>query len=117
MQLEFNGKVYTEKFGIKFLRELNKKYKVEQDGMEFGVGLQGLLVELFANNVVSLIDALSLANQTEKVKFTQDQLIDAIENGEIDVEKLYDEVLSALKESNMTKMTVKNFEKNLHESK
>ena len=117
MQLEFNGKVYEEKFGMGLMRELNKRYKIEKEGMSFAIDLQAVLSEIYAGNVVSLSELLTLANKTESDKFTQAQLDEAFENVEIDVEKTFDDVTDALKESNVTKFATKNFEKGLQTSK
>ena len=117
MKLLIDKKTYSFKFGTKFVREIDKRYPLEQEGMKFGLGLSGRIIpELKANNINTLSNVLYLSNLTEDEKVDQDQLDDYIDNVE-DIEKLFDEVNAALRESNAGKLAMKNMEKNLKEAK
>ena len=37
MQLKINDKTYNIKFGVKFVRALDKAYPIEQQGLKFGM--------------------------------------------------------------------------------
>ena len=39
MQLKINDKTYNIKFGVKFVRALDKAYPIEQQGLKFGMAL------------------------------------------------------------------------------
>ena len=38
MVMEIKGTEYEVHFGIKFIRELDKKYEIERENMKFGAG-------------------------------------------------------------------------------
>ncbi len=107
MELTINEKVYNFKFGIGFVRYLDGKSSIEQDGVQFGIGLETLIPNLITGNAVVLSECLFVANKTEKPRITQEQLDNYIENEETDVETLFDEVLDELKKSNATKLKTK----------
>lgn len=115
MQIEFDDTAYTLKFGIGLIKELNKKYHIEKDGMSFGTGLQRALGGIYSGDIIALIELVSIANRTETPRFTQAALEKALDDGQIDVEKLFDDVMNAVKESNVTKFTAKKFQKKMDE--
>lgn len=113
MELKVNKKSYSFKFGVKFVREIDKAMPITADGIDFGLGLSAkLLPELNAGNINSLSRALYLANRTEKEKLTQDEIDDFIDDTE-DIEALFDEVLKDLSESNAGKLSARNLNKAL----
>lgn len=108
MELTINGKEYSFKFGVKFVRELDKTIKIEQKGIEFGMGLAGkVLPELLTGNVNTLANILFLANRTETPKLSQNEIDDYIDDCE-DIEALFDLVTDEIKESNAGKLATKN---------
>ena len=44
MVMEIKGTEYEVHFGIKFIRELDKKYEVERENMKFGAGLEMICI-------------------------------------------------------------------------
>ena len=48
MQLKINDKTYNIKFGVKFVRALDKAYPIEQQGLKFGMALSAKIPELYA---------------------------------------------------------------------
>lgn len=72
MELTINEKVYNFKFGIGFVRYLDGKSSIKQDGIQFGIGLETLIPNLLTGNTVTLSDCLFVANMTEKPRITQD---------------------------------------------
>lgn len=113
MELKINGKEYSFKFGVKFVREIDKHMPVKSEGMEFGLGLSAkLLPELNSGNINTLSLALFFANQTEKQKLTLNEIDDFIDEVE-DIEKVFDTVLKSLEESNAGKLAARNLKANL----
>ena len=98
MELTINEKVYNFKFGIGFVRHLDGKSSIKQDGIQFGIGLETLIPNLLTGNTVTLSDCLFVANMTEKPRITQDQL-----DNYTNIDSLFDDVLEELKKSNATK--------------
>lgn len=100
MELKINGKDKELKFGMKFLRSLDKLHSMNQYGIEFGVGLQTVLPNFLSGNPVALSEIISAATNS-----TQDEADKAIEDyaEENDLDKLFDEVLENLKTASLTK--------------
>ena len=103
MELTINEKVYNFKFGIGFVRHLDGKSSIKQDGIQFGIGLETLIPNLLTGNTVTLSDCLFVANMTENPRITQDQLDNYIDDEETNIDSLFDDVLEELKKSNATK--------------
>ena len=60
MQLTINDKDYTFKFGLRFVRELDKQITTNENGIEFGVGT--------AVKLAQIVNAKDLAALTESHK-------------------------------------------------
>lgn len=117
MKLVIDKETYSFKFGTKFVRELDIRFPLEQEGIKFGFGLSAKVIpELQGTNVNTLSNVLYLANLTENVKVTQDQLDDYID-GVKDIEALFDEVMKELGESNAGKLAMRNSKKAMKKTK
>ena len=106
MELTINEKVYNFKFGIGFVRHLDGKSSINQNGVQFGIGLETLIPNLLTGNTVTLSDCLFAANMTENPRITQDQLDNYIDDDGTDIDFLFDSVLEDLIKSNATKKKV-----------
>ena len=107
MQLTINDKDYTFKFGLRFVRELDKQITTNNEGIEFGVGTAFKLAQLVnAKDLAALSDVLLVANQTETPRIKAVELDTFIEEHE-DVEGLLNEVIAELEASNATASKVK----------
>lgn len=110
MELTINDKQYEFKFGTKFVRELDKLFPIIQEGIAFGMGLSAKFIpELKAANINALATILYVANRTESPKVSQGVIDDFIDECE-DIEKLFDDVLKELSESNAGKLAMKMIE-------
>lgn len=114
MNLKLNGTDYRVKFGVGFVRELDKKYyTLNKTGtIKFGLGIESQVPFLLSGDLVVLSEFLFLGTCTEEKRPTQgeiDEYIDQLENAE----PLFDEVIRELKESNATRIKVGELEKNL----
>ena len=109
MQLTINDKDYTFKFGLRFVRELDKQITTNNEGIEFGVGTAFKLAQLVnAKDLAALSDVLLVANQTETPRIKAVDLDTFIEEHE-DVEGLLNEVIAELEASNATASKIKPF--------
>ena len=106
MQIKINGIDHTLRFGLKFIRELDEKYYFEKNGVKFGATLEDRVPLIFSHDPVTLADFLYSATATEDNRPTRDQIDTYIEECE-DIDKLFEEVLSELKNSNITKKVTK----------
>ena len=59
MELTINGKQVSFKFGVKFVRELDKNFVIEQNGVSFGMALAVKIIpELEMANIATLSNVL-----------------------------------------------------------
>lgn len=102
MQLAINGKTYNMKFGVKFVRSLDKTFPIERNGMKFGMALSAKIPELYAKNIASLADILYHGTVTESPRPSLADVETFVEEHE-DLEQLFDDVIQELSESNAGK--------------
>lgn len=106
MQLTINGTDYNFKFGIGFLRELDKKHGMEKDGMKLGMGLQMTVTQVLNGDILMMIDYLMAANHYEKNNIAQRDLENYIENLD-DLDNLQNQLSEELINSSVTKSKTK----------
>ncbi len=116
MNITIKENDYEVKFGIGFIRELDKKYFVQNQIGKFGAGLETKIPMLLTNDVITLSEFLYLGTCTDKKRPTQ-QEIDAYVDETEDIEALFAEVVEELKKQNATKLKMKEFEEALKEQK
>ena len=112
MVLTIGDKEYEVNFGIRFVRELDKKYfTTDANGVKWGMGLEIVLPQiLMANDALILSEVLYMGTCTLKSRPTPadvDTFIDECE----DIEALFDEVIEELKKQNATKTKLMEIEK------
>lgn len=105
MELTIKDKVYQFKFGMGFLREIDKQSytTVEGSNVKRNTGLQYAVADLYDENPEGLVNILLIANKTESPRITRDILDDYIDDENTDIEALCKEVLDFLECSNATK--------------
>lgn len=107
-ELTINDQVYQFKFGLGFIREVNKQKSKPVDGMpdeKQDVGLQFAVASLIDEDPIALVDILDIANKTEKPRVTRALLDSYIEDENTDIDALFKEVLDFLCKANATKKT------------
>lgn len=103
-ELTIKDVVYQFKFGIGFVREINKKVSTKDaNGAEQGLGLQYAIANLIDGDVVGLVDILDLANKTEKPRVTRGALEDYLDDEETDIDQIFKDVLDFFASANATK--------------
>ncbi len=104
-ELTIKGKVYQFRFGIGFVREIDKTKKEKtENGAEVNVGLNYAVAALIDEDPIDLVDILFIANKTEdkKARVTKELLEEYIEEVE-DLEGLFKDVLDFFENANATK--------------
>ncbi len=105
-ELTINDKVYQFRFGMGFLREVNKSLATDIDGIKGAkknIGLQFSLALLMDRDLETLVEFLDIANKSEKPRITRKELDAYIENSDTDVDTLIDDLLDFFRENNTTK--------------
>lgn len=107
MILAINGIDYRVKFGVGFIRELDKKYYTENKTgtVKYGLGIETQVPLLLTNDIVTLAEFLYLGTCAEEKRPTQKEIDDYIDNAE-DIEALFAEVIEELRKSNATRIKV-----------
>lgn len=103
MELTINDKKVELKFGVRFLRELDKIASVENSGIKLGMGLSRSILGLRAYDAAVLADVLYAASYGKVGQATIDNYLDNCE----DLEKIFDDVIKEISESNAANLAVK----------
>ena len=106
MELTIGGKVYQFRFGLGFVREIDKRVTKPMNGINGKVqnmGMQFAVAGLIDQDPVELVEILDVANKTEKPRVTRQELDAYIEDENTDTDALFSEVLDFLKSANATK--------------
>ena len=119
-ELEINGQVYQFKFGMGFLREVNKMTTIpvkDIPGKEMNIGMQYAFGELLDGNVETLCDVLYIANKDQKPRLRKEDIDSYIENENTDIEDVFKQVIDFLKSANATKKITAEVLKMMEEQK
>lgn len=112
MEFKINGKDVKLKFGVKFVRLLDEKYKVDYQGFEFGTGLLNVASGLEQMSVVTLADIIDAATKDEYPEDIIDEAIEDYAEKEGGLKKLFKQIKDELGKSQVVKDTMTNIEKN-----
>lgn len=113
MTITINGKEVELNFGVRFVRELDKhmpiKMKVKGMGEQsFGMALSRVVPALKTFDTAMLADVIYYATWANKSRPTQEEIDNFIDDPSTDIEKLFDDVTTAMNESNSVKLATKN---------
>jgi hypothetical protein len=107
MKITINGKEHILKFGLKFLREIDKTLELTTPGgLKYADGFGQKLPMVIGEDPAELSEFLYMATAHEEDRPTQDEIDEYVEDCE-DIDKLFKVVLSELKNSNITKKVTK----------
>lgn len=114
MIIKIDGTDYRVKFGVGFVRELDKKYYTENKTgtVKYGLGIETQVPLLLTGDVVALAEILYAGTCTEEKRPSLKQIDEYIDQAE-DVEAVFKETAGELKKSNATRVKVGELEKNL----
>lgn len=106
LEIEIFDKVYQFKFGMGFMREVNKLVSKPVDGVpgvKQNIGLQYTLAQIIDGDVEALIEALIIANKGCEPRITRTKLDEYVESDDTDIEELFSKVKDFLRTANVTK--------------
>lgn len=113
MEFKIGHKNYELKFGIKCVRELDKVYKIDRDGLEFGMGVNLSFVQLETKSVTGLSNiikaAISHINSAPNINKV-DEALEVYADENDGLSKLFDEIKEAMGKSPVMKETLKDFQ-------
>lgn len=106
-ELEINGKIYPLRFGMGFLRTIDKTVQRETGpGVTEDLGFRVKIAQLVDGSFTALEEVILIANQTEKPRLSLKELDEWMENEDTDLKELYEKVIGFLENSNVCKMQV-----------
>lgn len=109
MQVKINNKEVELKFGVKFVRELDKVAGLDVNGASFGMGLTKSIPALNTADPAVLADVIYSAASTNKAfRPSQDDVDTFIDDYDGDLEKLFDDVTKEMSAANAIKVALKN---------
>lgn len=101
-ELTIGNQVYTFRFGLGFMREMDPRAKETKNGITKNIGLRLAIAGIIDGEIETLIDVLDVANKGQDLRLTRRVLEDYIENEETDIDRLFEDVLGFLKTANCT---------------
>lgn len=106
-ELEINGVTYQFKFGMRFMREMNKRQtrKIEGLDKEEPIGLSMAIARILDEDLDALYDVLREANTGFEPRLGQVPFDEWIESDSTDVDAVFKKVLDFFDRSNCTKKT------------
>lgn len=105
-ELTIKENVYQFKFGMGFMREINKRVKNQVEGLkgvEQNIGLRFHISSIISGDMEALVEVLNVANFGFSPRVTNGLLDAYLEDEETDIDKLFEDVLDFLKTANVTK--------------
>lgn len=103
MQISVNGKNIELNFGIRFVRELDKKFHLTlEGGKRIGTGLEETVPLLFTGDILALEDIIQAAAWGADGTLAQEEMDDYLDSVE-DIDTLFETVLKELKNQNATR--------------
>ena len=104
MELIINNRAVQLQIGVRFLRELDKKFYMERDGIKFGFGLRQVQIDLEMGNYAKiLVDMIEAATRNAvPYKPTTEDIENYIDSVE-DYDGLIDQFNQELASANATK--------------
>lgn len=108
--IDILGTEYPLRFGLGFLREMNKKATQpvpNMKGVTQDVGLSLYIALMIDGDIEALMEVLKVANKTESPKLTNQVLEEWLEDDDTDIDAVFDTVIGFLSTANVSKRIVK----------
>lgn len=110
MEIKIGKKNQQLKFGLKFVRELDKVFKVDTQGLQFGMGINLAFIQLTTKNPTTLAEVIKAATAHNDNAPTLNQVDEAIEDyadehGDLGI--LFDQIIEEMGKSKVIKHTIK----------
>ena len=110
MRFKIKGEEVKLKLGIKFIRLLDEIYRIDYQGLDFGMGVMYAQIGLNQKSVPTLSDVIRCGLGND---FTQDEVDEAVEifAEENSLSKLFEQVEQALGKSKVVQETMEGLRK------
>lgn len=110
--IEINGTNYPLKFGLAFMRDINKKYDKQAEGAGFGRDDRGLVYAMLNvigdKSIETLITVIMAgAKSVTDNQLTESELVEWLENEDTDIDGLFKEIESFFERSNFCRIPLK----------
>lgn len=115
MKFKIKGKEHDVLFNIRFVRNLNKKFVLEQYGLEIGVGLQSVLPRLNLKDITALADVIHAGIYPTASEKAVEEAIEAYGEEHGDFEGLFNQVGKQLLKAPATKVVAKQMQQEMEE--
>lgn len=115
MNFKIDGKEYELAFGMKFIREMDRRYTIKKGGLEFGMGMNLGVSYLRQQNPTVLQNILESALSHEKNRPSAEKIEKELEKLAVEndgLEKVFKDFETELGNAPLTKSTMKQFAKN-----
>lgn len=119
MELTINGQVYQFNFGMGFLREANKlvSSSVEGTNVKKDIGARYMIARVIDGEADALVDLLDVANKGQNPRVTKAVLDAYIDDGDTDIDQLFDDTLDFLGKANATRKMMAKMKEAIEEAK
>lgn len=117
--IEINGTQYPLKFGIGFLKTINRQKQTQvanMDGVKKNIGLLYSVASIMDGDVEELVNVILLGNQTEQPRLERKTLETYIDDPETDIDKLFETVIDFLSNANACKKVVRELKEQVKEA-
>ena len=111
MEFVINGKERELKFGIGFIRKLDEVYKVDYNGIEFGMGLNMANIQLQQFNPTALSEVIRSAIKGNVSQRQMDEAIEEYADENDGLGSLFESVIDEMGKSTVVKDTLKRAQK------
>ena len=113
MKLTIGKKEYEMKFGLKFIRQIDKAYTQNIEGMEFAMGLQQLNIYMNMQNPDALYTAIKAGLSHLNTVPSNDQLEEYLEDVFVEGkdEELFKQVQEAMEQAPFLKRQIERLKK------
>lgn len=119
-EIQINGTTYPLRFGMGFLRDINKLFMVpikEVPGKYREAGLNYYVGLIIDGDIEALAQVIILANKTEDPKINRNELDRWLENEDTDIDAVFDMVMDFFGRSNVTKKATRQVQENVEAQK
>ena len=110
MEFEINGKERELKFGIGFIRKLDEVYKVDYNGIEFGMGLNMANIQLQQFNPTALSEVIQAAVRGVTSQKQVDEALEVYAEENDGLGDLFEQIIEEMGKSAIVKDSLKRAE-------
>lgn len=120
MDIVINGVSYPLRFGMKFLREVDKRITVpvpNMPGVTEDAGLRYMIADIMDGSVEQLASAIFTASKAENPTLTMPAIEAFLEDENTDIDQVFEDILNFFATANVTKKTYRNMVEAMEKAK